>query len=196
LLAVGLGVLLTCGCRSKHPIDASHRSVPPPGEGLGGGGLAAGGAGGDFKEISPVAGTAQDWTDMSKKMAGRRGGNIERVHDAKWDGVVVYFAFDSAAVGPSERPKIEALAKHLADHPDYAVVVEGNCDERGSDEYNRSLGESRALAVRDYLVQLGVQTERLETVSYGKERPVVPHASTETEHQKNRRAEFVIGIRK
>ena len=87
------------------------------------------------------------------------------------------------------------MAKYLLENTQYHVIVEGHCDERGSDEYNRTLGERRALAVKDYLVNLGVGAERIETVSYGEEKPAVPDATTDSQHGKNRRAEFVIGIR-
>jgi peptidoglycan-associated lipoprotein len=111
----------------------------------------------------------------------------------RWEGVAVYFAYDSAAVGPSEMPKIKTLADWLKSHPGYGVVVEGNCDQRGSDEYNRALGQQRAIVVRDHLCALGIAEDRIETVSYGEERPAVPNATTEAEYQKNRRDEFLIG---
>jgi len=107
--------------------------------------------------------------------------------------VVVYFGYDSAAVGPSEMPKIETIANHMKAHPDYAVTIEGHCDERGSDEYNRALGQQRAIVVRDLLCSLAIDGSRIETVSYGEERPVVPNATSEGEWQQNRRAEFLLG---
>jgi len=124
-----------------------------------------------------------------------RRGSIQPISDQRWNAVKVYFAYDRSTIGTSERPKIEALAGYLKANQTLSVVVEGHCDERGSDEYNRALGERRALAVRDYLVNLGIEPARVETVSYGEERPAVPNAETESEHAKNRRAEFVIGIR-
>ncbi|MBT4821473.1 MAG: OmpA family protein, partial [Lentisphaerae bacterium] len=121
-------------------------------------------------------------------------GTIEQTTE-RWADVVVFFAYDSAAIGPAERPKLDGLGKHLLEHPTYSVVVEGHCDERGSDEYNRALGECRALVVRDYLISLGIEGTRLETISYGEERPRKVGAEGEGGHQENRRAEFVIGIR-
>ena len=73
-------------------------------------------------------------------------------------------------------------------------MIEGHCDERGSDEYNRSLSERRSLAVKDYLASLGVNAARMRTVSYGEDRPDVPNARTEQEHQLNRRAQFLVGV--
>ena len=105
----------------------------------------------------------------------------------------VYFDFNRSEVRPSERPKLEALANHLQSNPTFGVVIEGHCDDRGSDEYNRSLSERRSLAVKDYLVSLGIAADRMRTVSYGEDRPDVPNARTEQEHQLNRRAQFLVG---
>ena len=139
-------------------------------------------------------GLPADWNNMDKGLPPRKNG-ITPIKDARWDGVVLYFAYDSTNVGDAEKPKLEALAQYMKENPEYAVVIEGHCDERGSDEYNRGLGERRALAVRDYLVNLGIADTRFETISYGEEKPAVPNAKTESEFAKNRRAEFVIGTR-
>ncbi len=84
----------------------------------------------------------------------------------------VYFAFDSAKVDAAGEAIIKAYAKWLNNNPDVNVTVEGHCDERGSREYNLALGEERAKAVRDVLVRNGVAASRIDTVSYGEERPV------------------------
>lgn len=185
LLAAGLGIVLACGCRKTPKIDTRYNEVtptPPPGS---------------LQPLQPVAPGQEEWGVIGQKLPPRSGagsGTIVPTRE-RWASVVVYFAYDSSAVGPAERPKLETLSQHLKQHPNYSVVVEGHCDDRGSDEYNRALGESRALAVRDYLTGLGIAPGRIDTVSYGEERPVVPNAANETQHQKNRRAEFIIGIR-
>jgi peptidoglycan-associated lipoprotein len=102
----------------------------------------------------------------------------------------VYFAFDQSSVGTSQIPKLEATANYLKQHQDVGVIIEGNCDERGSAEYNIGLGEKRALAVRDYLDQLGVPANRMQTISYGSERPANP-GHDEAAWLKNRRANLV-----
>ena len=137
----------------------------------------------------------QGWSKTGDKMPARAG-EIVPIHDARWDGVVVYFAYDSPAIGDAEKPKIETLAKYMKENDSYAIQVEGHCDERGNDEYNRGLGEKRALAVREYLVNLGIADSRIDTISYGRERPAVANATSEDQHAKNRRGEFVIGVRK
>ena len=103
----------------------------------------------------------------------------------------VYFAFDATSIRPEELGKIEAVARHLLDNPDRVVSIEGNCDERGSNEYNMSLGEQRAIIVRNYLVQSGITPDRIQTRSYGEEKPAA-EGTGESVWSKNRRGEFVI----
>ena len=103
----------------------------------------------------------------------------------------VYFGFDSTVVPQGEIGKIDAVAQHLADNANRVVVVEGNCDERGSNEYNLTLGELRAGSVRDYLLRLGIAENRVQTKSYGEEKPAVA-GSNEAAWSKNRRGEFAV----
>lgn len=103
----------------------------------------------------------------------------------------IHFAFDSSAIRSSEKPKIAAVADYLKNNADAAVRVEGNCDERGTEEYNRSLGERRALAAREQLVGLGIAPDRVDTVSYGLDKPVDP-GHNEDAWKKNRRDDFVV----
>src|SRR5215472_7544560 len=84
----------------------------------------------------------------------------------------IHFAFDSSAIRSSEKSKVSKVADYLKKNPEAAVRVEGNCDERGTEEYNRSLGERRALALREELVRLGVDPTRVDTISYGEDKPV------------------------
>ena len=107
------------------------------------------------------------------------------------DFVPVYFAFDASQLAPAELAKIEAVAQHLQAKPNRVVIVEGNCDERGSNEYNLSLGELRAIAIRDYLVSLGIDAQRIQTKSYGEEKPAVT-GQNESAWSKNRRGEFAV----
>ncbi|MBI9020205.1 MAG: OmpA family protein [Verrucomicrobia bacterium] len=103
----------------------------------------------------------------------------------------VLFAYDSAQVSADQRAKIEAVGSHLKQNSAHAVIIEGHCDERGSREYNLALGEQRALAVRAYLAGLGIGVDRIQTKSYGEERPVVP-SHDEAAWSLNRRGEFVL----
>jgi len=103
----------------------------------------------------------------------------------------VHFAFDSATVRNDDRAKLENVASYLKTHATNAVRVEGNCDKRGTEEYNRSLGERRALAAREELVKLGIAPDRLDTISYGEDRPADP-ADNDGAYAKNRRADFIL----
>lgn len=103
----------------------------------------------------------------------------------------VLFEYDRAQIGPQERDKIEAVADYLKRNPGTAVIIEGHCDERGSREYNMALGERRALAVRAYMIGLGIDGSRIQTVSYGKEKPLA-FGHDEASWRLNRRAEFIL----
>jgi peptidoglycan-associated lipoprotein len=105
----------------------------------------------------------------------------------------VYFDFDSSAVKASEKTKISSVVDYLKGHAVNAVRVEGHCDERGTEEYNRSLGERRALAIREILLSSGVDARRIDTISYGKDRPADPGHNEEA-WRKNRRGEFILLI--
>lgn len=105
------------------------------------------------------------------------------------DFAPVYFGFDSTTIPGGEIGKIEDVARDLAANPTHVVIVAGNCDERGSNEYNLSLGENRAIIVRDYLARLGIGANRMQTKSYGEEKPAVM-GSGEAVWSKNRRADF------
>jgi peptidoglycan-associated lipoprotein len=104
--------------------------------------------------------------------------------------VILYFGFDQSGIGTSQIGQLEAVAKYLNAHSNIGLIIEGNCDERGSHEYNIGLGERRALAVRDYLVRLGVPDSKLQTISYGSERPI-DSSHNEGAYLKNRRAELI-----
>lgn len=103
---------------------------------------------------------------------------------------VVYFDFDKSNIRKDQEANIVADAAYLKTIPEVKVVVEGNCDERGTVEYNMALGERRANSVRKALIEKGIDANRLSIVSFGKSRPVVANAKNEADHQKNRRDEF------
>ncbi len=103
----------------------------------------------------------------------------------------VHFDYDRSTVKPAEKPKVAAVAEYLKSNPANAVLIEGHCDERGTEEYNHALGERRALALREALVGLGIDPSRVDTISYGKDRPVDTGRS-EAAHAKNRRGEFIV----
>ena len=104
----------------------------------------------------------------------------------------VYFAYDHANVKADEASKIDQVAAQFKNKgPDFDLLIEGHCDERGTEEYNRSLGERRALAVRELLMKSGVDGRHIFTRSFGKDQPAIA-AHEETAWSKNRRGEFVL----
>ena len=103
----------------------------------------------------------------------------------------VYFDFDKFDLKAEARDRLDRNAKFMRDHPEFTFTIEGHCDERGTNEYNLALGDRRASAAQDYLASLGIDVGRLQTRTYGEERPVCTE-SNEACWQRNRRAHFVI----
>ena len=101
----------------------------------------------------------------------------------------VYFGYDSSILAPAELAKVQQAADYMTGNADVVLIVEGHCDERGSNEYNLSLGEQRALAVRNYIATLGISSDRIQTRSFGEERPAVQGTGEEA-WRLNRRGEF------
>lgn len=102
-----------------------------------------------------------------------------------------YFDYDSYEVRPQDNAALQADAQFLNQHPNWRVLIEGHCDERGSTEYNMALGDSRAQATKQALVSAGVAANRLNTTSFGKEKPFCTE-STEQCWQQNRRGHLVL----
>ena len=103
----------------------------------------------------------------------------------------VYFDYDKYAIRSDDEGAVETAAQFLEAHPEVQVTIEGHCDDRGSDEYNLALGDSRASALRSRLLTSGVKSTQLKTVSYGKEKPFCT-AADENCWQKNRRDHYVL----
>ncbi len=103
----------------------------------------------------------------------------------------VFFDFDAYALSAEARTVLDADARLLRARPAVNVVIEGHCDERGTEEYNQALGERRAQAAKEYLVNAGIAASRLSLISYGKERPFAT-GSDEASWAQNRRAHLVI----
>jgi peptidoglycan-associated lipoprotein len=107
----------------------------------------------------------------------------------------VLFKYDSSAIDKTEVDKLKAVTDYLGSNPRNALLVEGHCDERGTEEYNRSLGERRALAVREFLANSGVNPARVITRSFGEDRPV-ELGHDEAAWSRNRRGDFIVLIPK
>ena len=102
----------------------------------------------------------------------------------------VHFSFDSYALDERARSVLDGNAVYLKEHPQMNIVIEGHCDERGTDLYNLALGDRRADAAKRYLMELGIDKSRMKTISYGEEKPLDPRHNEEA-WAKNRRAQFV-----
>ena len=128
-------------------------------------------------------------SDGSGAYGGRFEDKYTRVTNVSFEPV--YFAFDSYALAPNEIAKIDLVARHMQSTKNHYLVIEGHCDARGSNEYNLSLGEYRAQGIRSYLTRLGIAEDRIQTRSYGSEKPAV-QGSGEVVWSKNRRGEFAL----
>ena len=160
--------LLSAGCRTKPKADdAAFDDTLTPGDvdqfGWSGDAPLAGGSFQDPALYEPVAAPAGVYP--------------------------VYFRYNESAIPAGELSKVDAVAAALQQAPQLVVLVEGNCDERGTNEYNLSLGEFRAQAVRERLLAAGIGANRVQTVSYGEEKPAA-FGHDEASWAQNRRAEF------
>jgi peptidoglycan-associated lipoprotein len=110
---------------------------------------------------------------------------------AQFENKKIYFSFDSSELSEEARQTLENKAEWMRSNPDSEISVEGHCDERGTAEYNLALGERRAESAKKYLNALGIESDRIDTISYGEEKPAVEGSGEEVWSQ-NRRAEFNI----
>jgi peptidoglycan-associated lipoprotein len=107
----------------------------------------------------------------------------------------IFFSYDNAVIRAEEQAALTADAQFLAQHPDWRLLIEGHCDERGSEDYNMALGQSRAGSVREALMKQGIAADRIKLISFGKEKPFCTTAENESCWQQNRRAHFVLASR-
>ena len=155
--------------------------------------------GGTGQTGSQTSGSADDLTGdgsgsgtgsvSSQNMSGPEPGTQE--HLVVNVGDRVFFGFDQSQLSSEAQATVEKLAAWLKQYPNKQVTIEGHADERGTREYNLALGAQRANAVRDYLIVMGIDPNRVETVSFGEERPAV-RGSNEDAWAQNRRAVFVV----
>ena len=192
LMALSLGVV---GCRKdlQKPATLQGRG---PGRGIAGeqpGGIIG------STPVQPDRGTAIPETPTGTTVGDPTQGLKAAV--GEWDKwfenpkefqeQTVYFDFDKANVKPSEISKLKEVARRMKTFKDKALRIDGHCDERGTEEYNRALGDRRALSTREKLVSLGLDPKMLPTVTYGKERPAEPGHNAAA-WAKNRRAELIL----
>jgi peptidoglycan-associated lipoprotein len=147
-------------------------------------------------QTEPISATQQE---VSKDIDQDRQPQEVRLRAEKDSGEVteaafvnesVHFTFDSALLSDQAQLILSNKADYLSTHSEVMITVEGHCDERGTDAYNIALGERRAEAVKNFLVDLGISANRLNTISYGEERPITL-GQNESSWAKNRRAQLV-----
>lgn len=194
LLAAVLSVA-ACGCKSDAPaedLSAVPRAVADPTGGAGyynGNATGLGSTAGEFGIGSGV--NDGSWVDQNE--AGAIGtadadGWVEADPSGnRLNMPIIYFKYDSDMLVSEARSNLDRIAAFMADKPKLALVIEGHCDQRGTEEYNRALGERRANAVRAYLTEKGVADAKIKTISYGKDKPAV-EGSGEAIWSQNRRA--------
>lgn len=127
---------------------------------------------------------------LREEARARREGE-EMSERAAFENEHIYYNFDESTLLPDAKSVLAEKAQWLKANPNVSVIIEGHCDERGTNEYNMALGDRRARSAKSYLVVLGIAPERLTTISYGEERPLDP-GHNESAWAKNRRAQFVI----
>lgn len=198
-LCLSLLALAGCGPKQVSPYTPTGNNMPE-GSALDGGmgniteemgagsgmdgGLGAGGTegldatGGSGSNLS-FAGDNQ--SDAYKREHGRSSPEMRPI----------YFEFDQSSIRSDQIPSMEHNGSYLKSNPTRSVLVEGNTDDRGTNEYNLALGERRAVAARNYLVEFGIEESRIRTVSYGEERPLFMGQS-EDEFAHNRRDDFIL----
>lgn len=195
-------LVVTSGCGPKTVIPPEPKSDSMGSDMSGGTNInyptAQGGQGGYSEENLPAEGTLDDTTGASgqggaeafdinqqsdeyKKAHGRSSTNLSPI----------YFEFDQAGIRPDMTEILIVNSDYLNAAPELRVIIEGNCDERGTNEYNLALGERRAINTQQYLINLGVDPSRMRTVSYGEEKPLFP-GQDEDSYMYNRRVDFVV----
>lgn len=139
--------------------------------------------------INPDLVSTRDTTTETRGDDGLPGIDLDDLLFGPTGLEVVYFDFDSYALRADAREALQRNSDKVKQARGVVIQIEGHCDERGTQDYNLALGERRALAVREYLMNLGVSGDRMITISYGEEMPAVP-GSNESAWSKNRRSEF------
>lgn len=182
---MGSLALLGSGC--------SKKAVIPP-DSSGTGSLSGGGAGTSGYDENSLAteGTLDDAAVAGGSGADSASDEYKRLHGRCSEGLSpVYFDFDQYSIRSDMTEVLVRNAEFMQKSPGGAIVIEGNTDDRGTNEYNLALGERRALAAKQYLIDLGVDGARMQTISYGEERPLFT-GQDEDSYSNNRRDDFIM----
>ena len=198
-LCLSLLALAGCGPKQVSPYTPTGNNMPE-------GSALDGGMGNITEEMG--AGSGQDGGlgaggSEGLDATGGSGSNLSSAGDNQSDAYKrehgrsspemrpIYFDFDQSSIRSDQIPSMEHNGSYLKSNPTRSVLVEGNTDDRGTNEYNLALAERRAVAARNYLVEFGIEESRIRTVSYGEERPLFTGQS-EDEFAHNRRDDFIL----
>ena len=186
LVLAALMVATSTGCKTKPknitPIPGGNSSVAGSGSLLGRDSSGTVNGGGDVVTVDQSGNIGLSDLDEFENMLMDRDALAAQT---------VYFEVDRSEIHPDDLGKVEAVAGILAQDAQNKVLIEGHCDERGTEEYNRALGERRALSVRDALSGVGVSADRVRTMSFGEDRPADPGLN-DAAYSRNRRGELVL----
>ena len=183
VLVLSLMVVFPLGCAKKmveKPVSVQPEQIQP------------------LEEVKPpeegkVVGMKEEEI-TEEELARQQKVQIEKAlkeEMAKFENEDIHFDFDKYYIRPDAAEILKKKAQWLKEHPEVHLLIEGHCDERGTEEYNLALGERRANSAKEFLVSLGIDPKRISIISYGEERPVDPR-SCEEAWAKNRRDHFVI----
>jgi peptidoglycan-associated lipoprotein len=169
-IVVVLGLLALWGCPKKAEVTTTPATP---------------------KEMAPGESAPSPMRDEQAEKPMMKDESMERAKAAAAAGLQpVYFDFDQSFIRSDQRVVMTANAEWLKANPKVKIKIEGNCDERGTREYNQALGQRRATSAKKYLVDMGVSAKRVSLISYGKEKPACSESS-ESCWQKNRRGDLV-----
>lgn len=168
LAAVGVAVTAMAACTPRRPVETGTGEVPPPSN----------------PQYPPATGPISGG-NLGAPAPGSEQDFVVNVGDR------IYFDLDSYQISPEAYPRLDAQAAWLQRYPQVTVRIEGNADERGTAEYNLALGARRAESIRTYLIQRGIPAGRIDTISFGKERPIAA-GSTEDAFARNRNGHTAI----
>lgn len=181
---IGSLALFGSGCSKKAVIPPDSSNAGASGGGAGSGGydennLASEGT---LDDASLAGGAGADSaSDEYKRLHGRCSENL----------FPIYFDFDQYGIRADMTEVLVKNAEHMQSTPGAPIVIEGNTDDRGTNEYNLALGERRAMAAKQYLIDLGIEASRIQTISYGEERPLFT-GQDEDSYSQNRRDDFIM----
>jgi peptidoglycan-associated lipoprotein len=191
--ATFIGIIMLIFCVSLLSMTGCAKKAVSKDEGLVTGEKKAASA--EIKPEPALTPSPQESRELALRRDADAAAEAEKEKAQKVGFVDIRFAYDKAVIEPAAREILKNHAAWLLKNKNYALVIEGHCDERGTVEYNLALGQRRADAAMKYIVDLGVNRADIATISYGKERPLDPGQNEEA-WAKNRRANFTVKLKK